>query len=105
MTIEEAERIIPKEFTIACNKITTIIVDEGEDFGSFDSLRNVINISLGVRDASGKLVTFTKEQVLNTYYHEVFHCFNYFFNTEMDEALAQTFANFTCEYLTSKVNY
>lgn len=103
MTIEEAQAFIPREFTIACNKIITKVVDEGEDFGSFDSLRNIINISLGVRDASGNLVTFTKEQVLNTYYHEVFHCFNYFFNTEMDEALAQTFANFTCEYITSKI--
>ena len=105
MTIEEAKVFIPKEFVIACNKITTKIVDEGEDFGSFDSLRNTINISLGVRDASGNLVIFTKEQVQNTYYHEVFHCFNYFFNTEMDEALAQTFANFMCEYLTSQTNY
>jgi len=102
MTIKEAQAFIPREFTIACNKITINIVEEGEDFGSFDSLRNAINVSLGVRDDSGKLVTFTKEQIKNTYYHEVFHCFNYFFNTEMDEALAQTFANFTCEYLTSK---
>jgi len=63
MTIKEAQAFIPREFTIACNKITINIVEEGEDFGSFDSLRNVINISLGVRDDSGKLVTFTKEQI------------------------------------------
>lgn len=30
------------------------------------------------------------------------HVFNFYFNTEQDEALAQTFANFMCEYLATK---
>ena len=41
-------------------------------------------------------------QIENTFWHELFHVFNFYFNTEQDEALAQTFANFMCEYLATK---
>lgn len=104
MTIEEAREFIPKEFTIACNKITIEVLEEGEDFGEFIPLRNLIKVSLSSRDENSKLVVFTKAQVQNTFYHELIHCFNYFYNTEMDEALAQTFANLICEYLQTKVD-
>lgn len=36
------------------------------------------------------------EQIKNSFWHEVFHAFYY--NNRQDESLAQTFANFMCEF-------
>lgn len=105
MTLLEARKIFPKEFTIACNKIEVVINEEGSDFGEFNTIRNRITINLAIRDDDGTLVHLTDAQVKTTYFHELTHCFNFFFNTELDEAMAQSFAGFTCEYLETKIYY
>lgn len=102
MTIQEAQLIIPSKFRIACNTIEVSIEEKGESFGQFDSLRNKIILYLEVEDSNRELVAQTKEQLINTFYHELFHCFNFFYNTEFDEGLSQSFANFMCEYLETK---
>ena len=45
-----------------------------------------------------------KEIVLTSFWHEMFHAFNYLWNTDADESLAQSFANFMRE-LESTVEY
>ena len=45
-----------------------------------------------------------EEIIRNTFYHELFHAFNYLWNTDIDEALAQSFANFMREFETTS-NY
>ena len=103
MTRSEAEQMIPSSFIIGGNTITVEIKDLGDDnFGIFDPLRNKIIIFLRVKDEDGELVVFTKEQVQNTFYHELFHAFNYFYDNEMSEVFAQTFANMTCEYINTR---
>lgn len=42
---------------------------------------------------------FTKDQMVNTFFHEMFHSFNFMMNNEQDESIAQSFANFMCEFL------
>ena len=46
----------------------------------------------------------SEEIIRNTFYHELFHTFNYLWNTDTDEALAQSFANFMREFETTS-NY
>ncbi len=44
------------------------------------------------------VVSLTSEQIKNSFWHEVFHSFNFYWNNEADEGLAQTFANFMREF-------
>ena len=43
-----------------------------------------------------------KEQIKNTFWHELFHAFNYYWDNDEDEALAQVFANFMREFEITK---
>lgn len=45
---------------------------------------------------TGETIYLTEEQIKNSFWHEMFHAFNY--NNKQDESLAQTFANFMREY-------
>ena len=104
MTRSEAEKLVPKEFRIACHTIKVVIDDKGDSYGCYDSLRNTIHLNLEVGDDDHQYVAQSKEQFMNTYYHELVHVFQFFFNTDMDEALAQSFSNMICEYLETKIN-
>ena len=42
---------------------------------------------------------FTKDQIINSFFHELFHSFNFMMNNEQKEVIAQSFANFMCEFL------
>lgn len=44
-------------------------------------------------------VTVSDEQMRNTFYHELFHAFQFYFNNEFNEAQAQVYANFMCEFI------
>lgn len=37
------------------------------------------------------------EQLRNTFYHELFHVFQFYYNNEFNEA--QVYANFMCEFI------
>lgn len=59
----------------------------------------------------GESLTFTgekkeyaipDEQIKNTFYHELFHAFNFYWNNEFSEELAQTFSNFMREFEATK---
>lgn len=57
----------------------------------------VIIIRVALRMKCGEnIVSLTREQIKNSFWHEVFHAFYY--NNRQDESLAQTFANFMCEF-------
>ena len=44
-------------------------------------------------------ITITKDQIVNSFFHEMFHSFNFMMNNEQEEVIAQSFANFMCEFL------
>lgn len=96
--------MIPTSFTIANIPFKVEFVDLIEDnYGEFDDLHSTIRIANKIK-YNGKIEEVPDNIKLNTYYHELFHCFNYYYNTELDESLAQTFANFMCEYKATKQN-
>ena len=39
------------------------------------------------------------EQLRNTFYHELFHVFQFYYNNEFNEIQAQVYANFMCEFI------
>ena len=38
-----------------------------------------------------------EDEILNTFWHEVFHSFQYYWNNKCDEDFAQVLSNFMCE--------
>lgn len=93
---------LPKEFTIANNKYTIDFTDTVKDvtgndlFGDHSAVTNKIRIAKTVDK-----VELNEEQIKNTFWHELFHAFQYFFCNRCDEAEAQCFANFMREYESS----
>lgn len=88
-------------FKIAGIKFKIEVVDllgDGDLYGQFSELDSTISIAKRIK-YDGVIRDIPENIMLNTFYHELFHCFNYYYNNEMSEELAQTFANFMVEYL------
>lgn len=92
--------MIYKQFKIAGQSIQTKIVEKLPDneYGKFNDAKNLIEIAKTV-EADGEIVELSESQLNNTWYHEVCHAFQFYFNNELDEAQAQVYANFMCELL------
>lgn len=95
---------IPHTCRIA-NHLYTIQLDEFvEDdngdtiYGYHSDAELVIKVAMKVKLERGDIIPLTSEQIKNSFWHELFHAFNYYWNNETDEALAQTFANFMREF-------
>ena len=99
MEIPKKFRIAGHEYVVKSNNIVS--VDGDSVFGANDVVRCEVLLAKTVATSEGE-VAVSECQTENTFWHEVFHTFNYYWNTERDEALAQTFANFMCEFLHSK---
>ena len=102
MTKEEAEKLVPHKFRIACEDYTVKITENGDDFGTFDTINNEIELFLNVRDDDGHYIEITKQKFLATWYHELGHCINYCWNTETGEDFAQAFSNFMMQFNETK---
>lgn len=103
ITADEKLPYIPETFTLGCHTFKVQLYRElydGNDplYGQFDYDEQIIRIRI-FKD-NGELLS--RECILNTYYHELFHAFNYLWNTGSDESLASTFAMLICEYETTK---
>ena len=95
---------IPRTCRIA-NHLYTIQLDEFvEDdngdtiYGYHSDVELVIKIARKVKIEKGDVISLTDEQIKNSFWHELFHAFNFYWNNGTDEALAQTFANFMREF-------
>ena len=95
---------IPDRFQIAGHPYQIVkkqfVRDDDNDavFGLHDMISN--KIYLAQEFPLGKSsYKFSEHQKQNTFWHELFHAFNYYMNNEQDETLAQSFANFMCEFL------
>lgn len=104
-----AELGIPKNFVIANMPHKVVLehsaVDSNGDcvFGYYRSVDGNIVLGEYVLDKkSSKEFQVPDEQIKNTFYHELFHAFNFYWNNEFSEELAQTFSNFMREYESTK---
>lgn len=94
---------IPKQFNCAGFTIKVEIENHLNDnqYGCFCDATNTIKIARTV-DVEGTKVTLTEQQIQNTFYHEIMHVWQFYFNNQYDEAQAQVFANFICEFIKTK---
>lgn len=94
---------IPRSFKIANDEHHVEILDrvEGSDgddiYGDYNSAKSLIRIAKTIDG-----VELSTEKILNTFYHELMHVFQFYFNNETDEAQAQSFANFMREFDSTK---
>ena len=93
---------IPKTFNVANHTYSIEFQDfvemDGEEVYGYHSnaeLKIIIALKLHIED---KIISLTPEQIKNTFWHELFHSFNYFWNNGDDESLAQVFSNFMREF-------
>lgn len=104
---------IPKFFTIANNKIEVILKDDitiGEGnkmetrYGQWNEVLSTIELAKGIRiNDDPEATPLTLEQILNTFEHELFHCWEFFSGYEYDEQRVQLMANFRREFESSKI--
>ena len=101
--MQQEFNFLPEKFYCAGFTITVNVVDriESNSYGNFCDATNIINIAKTVKTEEGT-IEVTKRQMLNTFWHEVIHVWQFYFNNQYDEAQAQVFANFMCEYESSK---
>lgn len=94
---------IPSSFKLANINFKVEIVDslKGSNYGEFNDCTSTIKIAnrVLINDDWYDVPDHIK---LNTFYHELFHVFCYYYNTETPEDIAQVFANFMTEFLSTK---
>jgi hypothetical protein len=98
--------MIPEKFECAGFVINVKIVDKlhNNEYGLYCDATNTISIAKTVDVADIGKVELTEQQMLNTFMHELVHVWQFYFNNTYDEAQAQVFANFMCEYIKTKEN-
>ena len=96
---------IPDHFTIGGQEYKVvhkeIVRDENDDpvFGLHSPAEATITIAHKFPITDSLKHNFTKDQIVNSFFHEMFHSFNFMMNNEQEEVIAQSFANFMCEFL------
>ena len=97
---------IPSEFKIASFTYTVKFVDNienGECFGQSLMVSYKILIANRIKE-NDNWIKISDLDKLNTFWHELFHIFHYYMDTNVPEHEAQTYANFMVEYLQSVKN-
>lgn len=89
------------KFKIANQEITVVIEEilPNNNYGYFCDATNMIKLARTLKTEHDGVVTVSDEQMRNTFYHELFHAFQFYFNNEFNEAQAQVYANFMCEFI------
>lgn len=89
--------IIPKEITIFKHRIKVSFVRtlDGK-FGLFDPVKNEIKIAQYAL-SNDEEVALSPIQTLHTFWHEVFHAFQWFYEGEYNEGQSQIYAGFMLE--------
>lgn len=92
---------LPDKFKIANQEITVVIEEilPNNNYGYFCDDTNMIKLARTLKTEHDGVVTVSDEQMRNTFYHELFHAFQFYFNNEFNEAQAQVYANFMCEFI------
>ena len=96
---------IPDRYTIGGQEYKVIqqeiVKDENNDlvFGLHSPVQAKITIAHKFPITDALKHSFTEDQIVNSFFHEMFHSFNFMMNNEQEEVIAQSFANFMCEFL------
>lgn len=94
--------MIYKQFKIANQIVQVELMDfvEESKYGDFTDAKNLIRIAKKIK-VDGEVIELTPEQIENTFWHEVFHAFQFFFDNDYNEGQAQVYSNFMQELFAS----
>ena len=92
--------IIPERFKVAGFEVTVNFVDKTDDnnYGYWDDVNNTIVISKNISMKNGELTPLSDRQIKNTFYHELYHAFQFYSGREYSEVECNIFANFMLEF-------
>ena len=93
---------IPKRFTLQGVPIDVEIVDslDSGNYGEFIDAKELIKIAKTVK-VDKEVVHLSQAQIENTFWHEVFHAFQWHVKGEYDETEATSYAGLMVELLRS----
>ena len=91
---------IPQQFQCAGHIIKVELHDSLDDnrYGAFYDAPGVIKIAKTLTVEDYGKVELTEQQMENTFWHEYFHCCQFFAGERMTEQQAQVYANFMTEF-------
>ena len=92
--------MIPDKFKVAGFDITVNIVEKTDDndYGFWDDVNNTIVIAKNISMKNGELTALSERQMKNTFYHELYHSFQFYSGKEYSEVECNIFANFMLEF-------
>ena len=110
LTEAEIYKFIPKQFVIACHTIHVYVDDwlpaedikSDSEYGHWHDVKLEIRLARAIKCRDGEVVPLNEEQIRNTFWHEMFHCFCFFGQIPQDESMVQALANCMREFETSK---
>ena len=91
---------IPKQFILHGHtiKVREVESDSEGRYGYYDSVREEIIVARKVK-VDGILVELSEVQIEATFWHEIFHAFQWHVHGETDETEAQSYAGLMIEFL------
>ena len=98
---------IPGSFKVADHtyyvEIKDFVYDENNEscYGIHDHGACTIEIAKKLKYKNYD-IDLTDTQILNSFFHELVHVFQFFYDNQSDEAQAQSFANMIYSYVTTK---
>lgn len=92
---------IPKSFTINGQSVTIDIVDRLDGmYGHYSDAEEKITIARTI-ESDGRVIKLSPLQLENTFWHEVFHVFQFHGKGRYDEAESATYAGMLTELIRS----
>ena len=92
--------MIPDKFKVAGFDITVKKEKKTDDneYGFWDDVNNTIVIAKNISLKNGELTALSERQMENTFYHELYHSFQFYSGREYSEVECNIFANFMLEF-------
>lgn len=96
--------MIPNKFKIAGFEIGVTFEDKLDDnnYGYWNDVSNTIVLAKNISLKNGELTSLTDRQIKNTFYHELFHAFQFYSGKKYCEIECNIFANFMLEFEETK---
>ena len=96
--------MIPNKFKIAGFEITVNIVEKTDNnsYGFWDDVNNTIVIAKNISMKNGELTALSERQMENTFYHELYHSFQFYSGKKYSEIECNIFSNFMLEFNETK---
>ena len=84
---------LPSEFKCAGNTIKVQLVEKtyNNNYGNWCDVTNTITIAKTIELEDKTVVELTEDQITTTFWHELIHCFQFYFDNSYSEAQSQVY--------------